>query len=31
MHEAFDRMVMREAIEICDGYFKHMAAQENKH
>jgi hypothetical protein len=31
MDEAFSRMVMREAIEICDGYFKHMASMEQKH
>lgn len=31
LDEAFDRMVMREAIEICDGYFKHMAASAQRH
>jgi hypothetical protein len=28
---AFEKMVMREAIEIVDGWFKHMAAMEQKH
>lgn len=31
LDEAFDRMVMREAIEICDGYFKHMVASAQRH
>jgi hypothetical protein len=31
LNQAFDAMVMREAIEICDGYFKHMAASAQKH
>ena len=31
MNDAFERMLMREAIEICDGYFKHMTAMERKH
>jgi hypothetical protein len=29
--EAFDKLLMREVIEICDGYFKHMAAAEQRH
>jgi hypothetical protein len=31
LNHAFNAMVMREAIEICDGYFKHMAASAQKH
>jgi hypothetical protein len=28
---AFEKLVMREVIEIVDGWFKHMAAMEQKH
>lgn len=31
IEEAFENMVMREAIEIVDGWFKHMTAMEQKH
>jgi len=31
IEHAFTNMVMREAIEIVDGWFKHMTAMEQKH
>ena len=31
VEKAFEKLVMREVIEIVDGWFKHMAAAEQRH
>lgn len=31
VHQAFEQIVMREAIEIVDGWIKHITAAQNQH